>query len=126
MRHSANISGCTIRKPGCRGAYKVGQVDMTVCVEENVVGLDIAVDDALAVNIPQRAAELGNPEANILLCESLSRNVKSEIAAAHEINHKVPVTQVSAVANFDVARRGRKRERRTCTRYLGSCIASCK
>ena len=77
---------------------------MAVRVEENIIGLDVSVNDALLVNIPQSTTELGNPKANSLFRKCLSGDVESEIAAAHEIDHEVPVTQVSAIAKPDMAR----------------------
>jgi len=65
-------------------------VDVTVSVQEYVVGFYIAVDDVVAVNISQSTGQLCYPKANCILCKGLSRNVKTQIASAHEVDDKVP------------------------------------
>ena len=42
-------------KPG-DGTYKVSQMDMSIRIQEHIVGLDITVNDALAVDVPQCTA----------------------------------------------------------------------
>lgn len=69
--------------------YKIGQVDMALGVEQHVVGLHVAVYDTLGMDVSQGTAQLGNPEANGILREGLPRNMESEIAAIHEIDHNV-------------------------------------
>ena len=56
---------------------------VAIGVEENVVGLDVSMDDVLAVDVAQGTAQLGNPEANSFFRECLPRDVESEITAAH-------------------------------------------
>lgn len=38
------------------GTYKIGQMDMTLGVEKDIVWLDVSVNDILAVNIAQSTA----------------------------------------------------------------------
>lgn len=66
-------------------------MDVTIGIEEHVIWFDIAVYDALSVNVSEGAAELGDPKPHCVLGKGLSGNVKSQIAAAHQINHQVPV-----------------------------------
>lgn len=63
--------------------YEICQVNVTIGIQENVVGFDISVDDVLLVNIPQSTAQLCNPESDSLFGEGLSGDVESQIAAAH-------------------------------------------
>lgn len=51
--------------------YEIGQMDMAIGVQEDVIRLDISVDDVLGVNIPQGTAQLGDPEPDGLLGEGL-------------------------------------------------------
>lgn len=41
---------------------EVGQLDVTLCVQQNVLGLEIAIDDAQRVQMFQRADDLGQVE----------------------------------------------------------------
>lgn len=51
MRHSIRVSACQ----GCDvlfGTHKICKMDMTLGVQENVVGLQVSVDNALLVYVP--------------------------------------------------------------------------
>lgn len=63
---------------------------VAICVEKDVVGLDVAVNNVLAVDVAEGTAQLCNPESNGLFCEGLSGDVESKVAAAHEVDHEVP------------------------------------
>lgn len=63
---------------------------MSVSVEEHIVRLHIAVDDALPVDVFQGAAEFRYPKPDCLFSEGFPRDVKSQIAAAHKVNYQVP------------------------------------
>ena len=63
---------------------------MAIGVEQDIVRLDVSVDDILAVNIAQGTAQLGDPEADGLFCERFSRDMESEITAAHKVDNEVP------------------------------------
>ncbi len=95
---------------------------MAICIEENIIWLDVPVNDVVSVDIPQGAGQFSNPEANSLLGECFSGNVKSQISAAHEVDNQIPIACVS----LDFGRTPSSGARRTCIRYLGSCSASCK
>lgn len=58
-------------------------------IQEHIVGLDVSMDDALLVDVPYSAAELCYPETHCLLCEGLSRNVKAQVTAVHEVDDNV-------------------------------------
>ena len=73
------------------GTYKIGQVDVAVSVEKDVVGLDISVDYVPAVDIPQGATQLCDPEPDRLLSKGISGDVEPQITACHQVDHKVPV-----------------------------------
>lgn len=70
---------------------------MPIGIKEDIVRFDIPVNDTLAVNVSQGAAQLGNPKANGLLGESLPGYVKAKIAAAHQVNHQIPGRRSSVV-----------------------------
>lgn len=67
--------------------HKVGEMDVALGIEQDVVGLDIAMHYALAVYVAQRAANLGDPETNGILGKRLSCNVKSQVTTIHKIHH---------------------------------------
>jgi hypothetical protein len=58
-------------------------MDMAIRIKKDIIGLDISMDDILAVHISQSTSKLGNPESNSLFGKGLSRNVKSQISASH-------------------------------------------
>jgi hypothetical protein len=74
-----------------QGTHKIGQMNVAVRVEQDVVGLDVSVDDALLVDVSHGASELGHPEAHRLLGKCFSRDVESQIAAIHEVDDNVSV-----------------------------------
>ena len=100
--------------------YKVREMDMALGIQQNIVRLDITMDDALAVDVAQRAAQLGDPEANGLFGEGLAGDVEAQVAAAHEIDDQIPI------AGQPNAFRGETGAGRTCIRCLGSCSADCR
>lgn len=44
--------------------YKICKMHMAICIEENIVGLNISVDDVLSMDISQCTAQLCNPKSN--------------------------------------------------------------
>ena len=69
--------------------YKIGQVNVTIRVEQHIIRLDVPVHDALLMDVAHGASKLRHPKAHCLLCERLSRDVESQVAAVHEIDHDV-------------------------------------
>ena len=69
-------------------------MDVAVRVQQHIIGLNVAVYDVLAVDIAQGAAELGYPEADGFFGKCLARDVKSQVAAAHEVDDEVHVLKV--------------------------------
>lgn len=63
---------------------------MPLRVEKDVIWLNVSVDDVLGMDIAEGAAQLGDPETDSLFGKSLSGDVESQIAAAHQIDDKVP------------------------------------
>ncbi|KAK7727380.1 hypothetical protein SLS63_007203 [Diaporthe eres] len=53
---------------------------VAVCVQENIVWFDIAMDDALTI-----APQLGDPESDGFFRKGLPGDVESKVTAAHEI-----------------------------------------
>lgn len=69
--------------------YEISQMDMSLGIQQHVIGLEIAMDDTLRMDILQGAAKLGHPEPHCFLREALARDMKSEIAAIHQVDHNV-------------------------------------
>lgn len=69
-------------------------MNVSISVQKNIVWLDVSVDDVLAVNIAQGATKLSHPESHRFFGERLSRDVESQIAAAHQIDYQVHVLDV--------------------------------
>ncbi len=91
-------------------------MNVTISVKEHIVGFYVAMDNVVAMNITQSTSKLRYPEADRIFGKRLSRNVKSQIAAAHEIDNEVPVEQKRglSVPGEDVPRTG------LCS--VGECI----
>ena len=64
---------------------------VAVRVQQDVVRLDVSVHNALLVDVAHGTPKLGHPEPHSLLRERLSRDVESQVAAVHEIDHNVSV-----------------------------------
>jgi hypothetical protein len=64
-------------------AYEIRQMDVAIGIEKHIVRFNITVNDALAVDVSQRAAQLGNPEPDGLFCKGFSRDMKPQVASAH-------------------------------------------
>lgn len=56
---------------------------MSFTVKQHIVGLDVSVHDALAVDVAESTAELSDPEANGVLGEGFARDVEAQVAAIH-------------------------------------------
>lgn len=83
-----------LASPCCREsrkAYKISQMNMSIGIQENVVGLDVSVDDILGVHVSQGASQFSNPESDRLFGKCLSRDVESQITARHQIDYKIPI-----------------------------------
>lgn len=62
---------------------------MSVLVEQQVLELEVAVDDALAVQVAERGHDLGAVEARALLAEgALARQVEEQLAAVRVLHHE--------------------------------------
>ncbi len=65
----------------------VGQLDVALVVQEDVVQLEVSVDDAALVEEVECQADLGRVESGVLLRESaLALHVEHEVPAAHELD----------------------------------------
>lgn len=56
---------------------------MSLRIEQNIIRLDIAMDDALAVDVIEGASKFGNPEPDAVLCEAFSRDMKTKVSTSH-------------------------------------------
>lgn len=75
---------------GYLGQAKVGHDNVTLFREEQVLGLEVAVDDASVVQVLQRQQDLGGVEADALLGEAaVVLEVEEELATVHKVQHKV-------------------------------------
>lgn len=62
---------------------------MSVLVEQQVLQLEVAVDDALGVQVPERGDDLRAVEARALLAEgALARQVEEQLAAVGVLHHE--------------------------------------
>lgn len=66
-------------------------MDMSIGIQEDIVGLDISVDDILGMHVSQGTSQFGNPESDRLFGKCLSRDVESQITARHQIDYKIPI-----------------------------------
>jgi hypothetical protein len=78
-------------------AYEICQVHVAIRIEEYVVGLHVSMDDILTMDISQCTTEFCNPETDCFFCKGLSRNMKSQIAASHQIDNEIPEALVSGM-----------------------------
>ena len=66
---------------------EVCQQYVAVVAEENVLGLDVAVDEIVAVEVPQGHRDLGNDELSRRLVETLHlEQMSEEVAAIYEVH----------------------------------------
>ena len=62
---------------------------MAVGVQKEVFGLEVAVDDALAVQIVQTHRDFGGVEASAVFGEAAVAQVEEELAAVEEVRNEV-------------------------------------
>lgn len=70
-------------------AYEIGQMDVTLRIQQDVIRLNIPVYDALGVDISQSTTQLRDPESHGLFCEAFSRDVEPQITTVHQVHHNV-------------------------------------
>ena len=63
---------------------------MAIGIQKHVVGLDVSVDNVLSVDVAQGTAELCDPKPYGRFGKRLSRDMETQITAAHEVNNQVP------------------------------------
>ena len=82
---------------------EVGQLDVAILVDQDVVGLDVAVDEAQVVDTLDGAGELADVEAGERLAEDLELYEQvHEVAARHIVHDKVEALLVlERVVEFD-------------------------
>lgn len=68
---------------------EVGDLDVAVGVQKEVFGLEVAVDDALAVQIVQTHRDFGGVEASAVFGEAAVAQVEEELAAVEEVRNEV-------------------------------------
>lgn len=77
---------------------------MSLRIKQHIVGLEITMDNALRVDIPQGTSQLCHPKPHCLLGETLPRNMKPKIAAIHQIHHNV--AKIGGVSLCTLAKNG--------------------
>jgi hypothetical protein len=66
-------------------------MDVTVSVQQYVVWLYISMDDALGMYVSQSTSKFCYPKSHSVLCECFPGDVKSKIAACHQIHNQIQV-----------------------------------
>lgn len=82
-------SVCTVECSAYLTKSKVGDLDMSVLVQQQVLQLEVTIDDALGVQIPERRHDLRAVEARAVLAErALAGEVEEELAAVRVLHHE--------------------------------------
>ena len=68
---------------------EVGDLDVPIGVEEKVFGLEVAVDDAFAVQIVEAHRDFGSVETSAVFGEAAVAEVEEELAAVEEVRNEV-------------------------------------
>jgi len=68
---------------------KIGEHDAPVLIDDDICGLDIAMNDALFVGIGQRARQSCSPGKGLLGLDFFGRNVFFEGLADHVFHHQI-------------------------------------
>lgn len=71
------------------GTYEICQVNMPLRVQQNIIWFDIAMNDALRMDIFERAAQLCNPKSNSILRKAFPRDMEPQVTTIHQIHHNV-------------------------------------
>lgn len=121
--HSSSLPVSCCRIPLCKSrvTYEISQVDMPLRIQQHIVRLQIPVDDALRMDVPQGTTKLGHPESHRFLRETLPQNMKSKITAIHKIDHDIAKPQSATRTRCERTLQARL----TCIQCPGSCTASC-
>lgn len=74
---------------------EVGQLKISVCVKDQVLGLDVSVYDVTTVHHFKRLEEAGDKEAGLILGEPLlTGQVEAQVASEQQIHDEVEVFRV--------------------------------
>jgi hypothetical protein len=65
-------------------------MDMTFRIQQHIIRLDVSMYNALVMYISQCASQLGNPEFHRVFGKGLSRDMKSQVAASHQVHYNIP------------------------------------
>lgn len=85
---------CVLRIPDARDA-EVREPEVAVAVEDEVLGLDVAVDDALVVHVLQAEQQAGQEEPRLLFGKlPVLRDVVPEVAPVEQVHDEVEVLAV--------------------------------
>jgi hypothetical protein len=69
---------------------EVGQLDTALDVHEHVLGLDVAVDDALVVRVLERVADLGHDRQGLARREAALAHQPAQVRALDELHQQEP------------------------------------
>ena len=77
------------------GEAEVGELEVAVVLDEYILGLEVAIDDVVDVQVLEREEYVGRVEARLVLVKAASLlQQQVQVAVAHEIETKVDVRAV--------------------------------
>ena len=114
------IAAGVVRPSESGAESEVGEFDVSVTVDEHVVRLDVAVNEAHPVHAVDGQHQLGDEEPRQLLVEDAESNEQThQVAAGDVLHHKVQVRRVLHRSNGDCLE-GKRENYQVC--YVQYCV----
>ena len=76
------------------GDAEVCDVQVAICAEDEVLGLDVSVDDLHLVDVLEALNDAGDEELGLGLFEDLLAEVVAQVAALEVVQHQIEVVAV--------------------------------